>query len=134
MTRATAPPRDMMWLEKEYRVLDAGIRFAVRVLHASGFETCQSCQGGKGHAYDQPTVEMVATSNDALGFGALEALYAYGLPVSAIAIVWPVQNGMPYEKNWRITFSETMESRADEKPMFIFGYRALGTPRQRQEP
>lgn len=98
--------------------------FAVRVLHASGFETCQSCQGGAGHAYHEPTVEMVATSSDALGFGALEALHAYGLPVSGVAINWPVHNGMPFEKNWRITFSRTMENRADEKPIFIYGYRA----------
>ena len=119
-----APIRDKMWPDKSYRDLDRGIRFAVRVLHAAGFDTCQSCEGGKGHAYDQPTVEMVAGGDDALGFGALAALQAYGLPVADISIIWPIRYGTPYEKNWRITFFKTMEDRADEKPIFVYGYRA----------
>lgn len=118
------PIRDMMWPDSSYEGLDAGIRFAVRVLHAAGFETCQSCQGGKGHAYAEPTVEMIATGDDSRGFGALDALRGYGLPVSQVAITWPIRNGYPYEKNWTITFSKTMEDRADDKPMFVYGYRA----------
>jgi hypothetical protein len=117
------PIRDKMWPDTAYRDLDRGIRFAVRVLHAAGFETCQSCQGGKGHSYDEPTVEMVSTGGDAQGFGALAALQAYGLPVAAISIQWPVQHGLPYERNWRITFRKMMEDRADDVPSFIFGYR-----------
>jgi hypothetical protein len=109
-----------MWPAKSYKALDRGIRFAVRVLHARGFETCQSCQGGKGHAYKEPTVDLVAGGDDATGFGALAALRDHGLPVSELSIVWPIRNGHPYEKLWRITFYKTMEDRADEKPMFIY--------------
>lgn len=112
-----------MWAAEDYGGLDAGIRFAVRVLHAAGFETCQSCQGGEGHAYPEPSIEMVATGDDARGFGALDALRQYGLPVSAVAIVWNIANGHPFEKLWRITFSRTMEDRADEVPLFIRSYR-----------
>lgn len=117
------PIRDMMAPEAFYQNLDKGIRFAVRVLHANGFETCQSCQGGKGHAYNEPTVEMIATGADAEGFGALSVLQSHGLEVNAVAIIWPVRNGLPYEKNWRITFRRSMEDRANDKPMFVFGYR-----------
>ena len=117
------PIRNHMWSDASYKDLDAGIRFAVRVLHAAGIDTCQSCQGGKGHAYDQPTVEMVSTGGDAEGFAALAALHGYGLPVADIAIRWPVKNGLPYERLWTITFRKTMEDRADEKPMFIHGYQ-----------
>jgi hypothetical protein len=117
------PVRDHMWPDASYKSLDRGIRFAVRVLHAAGFETCQSCQGGKGHSYDEPTIEMVAGGDDSRGFGALDALRSYGLPVCAVSINWPVANGYPFEKNWRITFSKTMEDRADEVPMFIRCYR-----------
>jgi hypothetical protein len=120
------PLRDKMWPDAAYRDLDAGIRFAVRVLHAAGFETCQSCQGGKGHPYPDPTIEMVSTGDDAMGFGALAALQAYGLPVADISIRWPVRNGLPYERLWAITFYKTMEDRADEKPMFVCSYRAQG--------
>ena len=117
------PVRDHMWSADSYKDLDPGIRFAVRVLHAAGFETCQSCQGGKGHAYDQPTVEMICGGDDSRGLGALDALNGYGLPVADIAIRWPVRHGLPYEKLWTITFTKTMEDRADEVPMFIKCYR-----------
>ena len=40
--------RTMLKEEAFYQGLDDGIRFAVRVLHAAGFETCQSCEGGPG--------------------------------------------------------------------------------------
>lgn len=116
--------RDMMMPESFYQALDPGIRFAVRVLHAAGYvETCQSCQGGKGHSYDRPTIDMLAGSADAKGFMALAALVDYGLPVADVAILWNIHNGVPYEKLWRITFTKSMESRADEKPMFVYGYR-----------
>ena len=118
------PIRDVMMPESFYQALDRGIRFAVRVLHANGFETCQSCQGGKGHSYDRPTVEMVALGDDAEGFGAIAALQSYCLPLSELSILWNLRNGLPFEKLWRITFFKTMEDRADEKPMFVYGYRA----------
>lgn len=119
-----APIRDGMWPDKVYQDLDAGIRFAVRVLHAHGFETCQSCQGGKGHAYDRPTVDMVAGGDDAEGFGALAALQAFGLPVADLSIVWPIRHGTPYEKLWRITFTRDLRDRANDKPNFVWGYKA----------
>jgi hypothetical protein len=117
--------KDHMMPEAFYRGLDPGIRFAVRVLHAAGgLETCQSCQGGKGHAYPEPSIDLIARGDDALGFRALAALQDRGLPASQVLIVWNIQNGLPYEKLWRIVFSKTMEARADELPMFIYGYRA----------
>lgn len=117
-----APIHDLMW--PDYQGLDKGIRFAVKVLHAAGIETCQSCQGGKGHAYDRPSIDLVALGDDALGFEALAALRNYGLPVSEVSIVWNIENSLPYEKLWRITFFRTMESRSDESPMFVYGYRS----------
>jgi hypothetical protein len=119
-----APLRNMMMPETFYQELDPGIRFAVRVLHAGGFETCQSCQGGKGHAYFEPTIDLIARDDDAIGFGALATLRDYGLPLNGVAIVWPIANGQPYEKLWRVTFARTMEARADDRPIFICSYQA----------
>jgi hypothetical protein len=116
------PIRDMMASESFYKEIDPGIRFAVRVLHAKGFETCQSCQGGKGHSYDHPTIDLVAGGDDAKGFGAVAALRDYGLPVAELQIVWPMMNGLPFEKLWRIVFIRDMKERAAEIPMFIYGY------------
>jgi hypothetical protein len=130
--------RNMMLTEKFYQRLDPGIRFAVRVLHANGFETCQSCAAsgsfgegsgkkkGDKHSYSEPAIDMPINSNDYEIFGALSSLAAYGLPVSNIAIVWNVQtNGLINEKIGRITFWCTMGERADEIPMFIYSYQAV---------
>ena len=65
---------------------------------------------------------MFACADDAVGFRALAALQAYGLPVQDVAILWNVKNGLPYEKLWRVTFSKIMEDRANEKPTFISCY------------
>ena len=114
----------MMMPEAFYQGLDHGIRFAVRVLHAAGIETCQSCQGGKGHSYDRPTVDLIARADDATGFAALSSLTDYGLPVEGVAIHWNIRNGVPYEKLWRITFAAGLNDRADDIPIFIYGYTA----------
>ena len=125
-----APPaertlRDRMMPEAFYQSLDLGIRFAVRVLHASGCcETCQSCEGGKGHAYDCPTVDILARAEDAVGFAAVAALHEFGLPIRDVSIVWNLRHGLPYEKLWRVTFWTTMEDRADEQPNFVWSYEA----------
>ena len=124
MHAGSVPLRTTIFPESFYQDIDRGIRFAIRVLHAHGLETCQSCQGGKGHSYLEPSVEMGAGADDAYGFEALAALQAFGLPVSTVGIIWNIKNGVPYEKNWRITFFRTMEDRADEKPNFFWGYQA----------
>ncbi len=38
--------------------LDEGIRETVEILIAHGVETCESCQGGEGHSYPEPTVRF----------------------------------------------------------------------------
>jgi hypothetical protein len=120
-----APVRDMMMPEAWYAKLDAGIRFPVRVLHAAGIETCQSCEGGAGHAYAGPSIDMVAGADDANGFAALRALEAYHLHVETLAIVWSVRNALPYEKLWRVVLSETAREREKERPIFVSTYRAV---------
>lgn len=113
--------------ESFYQQLDAGIRFPVRVLHArGGIDTCQSCQGGPGHdmAYHEPTIDMIAGAEDAVGFVAMAALEEYGIAVRDVSIVWNVKGGVPYEKLWRVTLVRTHDARADELPAFTHGYWA----------
>jgi len=52
-----------------YEKLDSGIRDAVRILAEAGVETCESCQGGKGHAYPEPTIRFYGERS--AGFHAL---------------------------------------------------------------
>lgn len=110
--------------EAFYRELDPGIRFAVRVLHAAGFETCQSCEGGDGHAYPAPTIEMPGRAIDATGLAALATLADYALAVAEVSIVWNVATWLPYEKLWRIVFEEAHPERAENLPGFVQGYVA----------
>jgi hypothetical protein len=119
------PIRTKMREAKDYDDIDRGIVFAVKVLHAAGIATCQSCQGGEGHCYPEPSVDLVAGPSDSDGFAALAALRDYGLPVSRVMLVWDIQNGLPYSKLWRITFVRSMEDRADDWPSFEHCYRAF---------
>lgn len=120
------PLRTMAWTEPgAYDGIDKGIRFAVRVLHARGFETCQSCEGGDGRAYDQPSVDLIAGSRDAAGFAAVAELVSFGLPVDRLSQVWNLDAlGRPYETIWRIEFSRAFPERADQELMFVWGYQA----------
>jgi hypothetical protein len=57
--------------------LDPGIRAAVETLCAAGVETFESCEGGHGHAYPEPTVRFHGQSAE--GFRALSAAMQAGL-------------------------------------------------------
>jgi hypothetical protein len=119
------PERSHVAPESLYLGLDPGIRFAVRVLHAHGYETCQSCQGGVGHSYPVPTIDLPTAVNDARGFGALSVLADYGLEPMSLAQVWNLDRlGRPYETVWRIELRRHWTERADQKPTFAWSYRA----------
>lgn len=55
--------------EELYSALDPAIRDAVRILADAGIETFESCQGGEGHAYPEPTVRFHGERGE--GFKAL---------------------------------------------------------------
>ena len=119
------PFRTEMASKGFYASLDNGIRFPVRVLHAAGIVTCQSCEGGEGHCYDGPTVDLPEWGpSDATGFAALAALNQYGLGVTSVSVVWNIERGLPFESLWRIVLRRPWAERADETPMFVHGYKA----------
>lgn len=82
--------------------LDPGIRRAVEVLGAAGVETFESCQGGPGHAYPEPTVRFHGDRSE--GFRALAAAMQEGLPVVALRRVWTINDGEPAGPWWEMTF------------------------------
>jgi hypothetical protein len=49
------------WLKGDTRGLDAGIRKAVECLQAEGIETFESCEGGPGHSFPEPTIRFYGT-------------------------------------------------------------------------
>jgi hypothetical protein len=85
-----------------FNALDEGIRTYVRVLWENGVETVQSCQGGKGHSYAEPTIQFLG--GPAAGPEALAIAMAHALPVSELRRVWEMQDGEPTGPTWHMTF------------------------------
>lgn len=83
--------------------LDPGIRRAVVILQEAGVETFESCEGGDGHSYPEPTVAFHGDRSE--GLRALAVAMRAGLPVSALRRVWPIQDGEPTGPCWKITLT-----------------------------
>ncbi len=87
--------------------LDAGIWDAVQVLRGEGVETFESCHGGEGHAYAEPTVRF--HGDRAEGFRALAVALRAGLEVAGLRRVWPVLDNEPTGPWWELTFATTKD-------------------------
>jgi hypothetical protein len=86
-------------------VLDRGIEKAVRTLQASGVETFESCEGGDGHAFTEPTVRFHGTPE--AGWRAVAVCLAHHLPVLALRRVWYIlDSNEPTGPDWEIVFRE----------------------------
>jgi len=83
--------------------LDPGIRSFVVKLREAGIETFESCQGGEGHAYPEPTVRF--SGERAEGFRALAVALQAGLPVSNLRRIWRIIEGEPEGPHWELTFT-----------------------------
>jgi hypothetical protein len=82
--------------------LDPGVAAYVVALRAAGIETYESCEGGEGHAYPEPTVRFHGQRGE--GFRALSVALDNALPVRAIRRHWQVLDGEPVGPNWEMTF------------------------------
>ena len=84
--------------------LDAGISRAVTILQAAGIETFESCEGGKGHAYPEPTVRFHGDRSE--GYRAFAAALLAGLPVSELRRIWVVLDDELTGPYWEMTFTQ----------------------------
>ena len=87
--------------------LDSGIAPMVKVLLDAGIETFESCEGGPGHAYPEPTIRFHGDRGE--GFRALAVAMQRGLPVLHLRRVWPIINGEPTGPWWEMVFVPTTE-------------------------
>lgn len=84
--------------------LDAGIARAVSILRAAGVETFESCEGGDGHPFREPTVRFHGSHVE--GHRAYAVAMQGGLPVFGIQRVWDVVDGELTGPWWQMTFRE----------------------------
>lgn len=82
--------------------LDAGIEKAVLLLRDCGIETIESCQGGDGHAFPEPTVRFAGGKEE--GYRALSVALKHNLKVLELRRVWPVLDQEPTGPYWDLTF------------------------------
>jgi hypothetical protein len=82
--------------------LDPGIRDFVLILRSGGIETYESCEGGHGHAFPEPTIRF--SGNNGEGFKALSIAMTYGLPVLALRRAWRMDDGELTGPWWEMTF------------------------------
>lgn len=82
--------------------IDSGISREVQILQAAGVETFESCQGGDGHAFIEPTVRFHGDQSE--GFRALAIAMKEGLPADQLRRVWPLIDGEPTGPCWELTF------------------------------
>jgi hypothetical protein len=87
--------------------IDPGVRQAVQRFQEHGIETFESCEGGKGHAYPEPTVAFYG--GPAAGWRAVAVCLDYGLPVMSLRRVWDVlETHEPTGPHWELTFRRRM--------------------------
>jgi hypothetical protein len=84
------------------RLIDTNIATEVRVLWESGIETFESCEGGVGHSFHEPTVRFHGDRSE--GLRALSIALQHGLKVAALRRYWSVENGEPVGPYWELTF------------------------------
>lgn len=82
--------------------LDPGIRRYVLALRSGGIETFESCEGGPGHAFLEPTVRF--HGGVSAGFKAYGVACELGLPVSSVRLSYQVLNSVLHGPWWEMTF------------------------------
>jgi hypothetical protein len=89
--------------------LDAGIERAVQLLVSAGIATYESCEGGEGHSFPEPTVRF--RGNHAEALRAVATILDHDLPIDALRKVWWVTRGELEGPWWEVTFCTTARER-----------------------
>lgn len=99
------------WDEEDCRTwdIDEGIVGAVHILRSNGVETCQSCEGGEGHSYPEPTIEF--HGDGGAGWKALGICLDYGLPVLNLHRTWGMNGDVPTGPVWALVFRKQVPLR-----------------------
>lgn len=82
--------------------LDKGIAEAVRLLNLGAVETFESCEGGRGHAFPEPTVRF--HGGEVEGYRAFAIARGAGLEPTGLRRAWRVDGAELVGPWWEMTF------------------------------
>lgn len=85
--------------------LDRKIRREVQILRAGGIETFESCQGGRGHSYPEPTIRFHGDRSE--GLRAMAVAQRSGLKVAYLRRIWAIEDGELVGPWWEMVFTPT---------------------------
>ncbi|HKY99121.1 MAG TPA: hypothetical protein VJL35_14790 [Gemmatimonadaceae bacterium] len=108
--------------------VDPGIAPVVRVLVEAGVETFESCQGGEGHCFADPTVRF--HGERAEGFRALAVVQQLGFRVLALRRCWPILDGEPTGPSWELVFFPGLYVEPERRDGVLQAARTAGTAEQ----
>jgi hypothetical protein len=94
--------------------IDRGIASAVKLLSDAGIETYESCEGGEGHAFTEPTIRFYG--GKAEGYRAAGIALQLGLPVTALRRFWSVIDGELTGPHWELTFRDQVDGGKHRPP------------------
>jgi len=94
--------------------IDRGIAHAVKQLSDAGIETYESCEGGAGHAFTEPTIRFCGGKGE--GYRAAGIALQLGLPVVELRRFWSVIDGEITVPHWEMTFRGQMDGGQHRPP------------------
>jgi hypothetical protein len=99
--------------------IDRGIAYAVKQLSDAGIETYESCEGGEGHAFTEPTIRFYG--GKAEGYRAVGVALQLGLPVVELRRFWSVIEGEMTGPHWEMIFREQADGGQHRPPPGVRG-------------
>lgn len=84
--------------------LDPGIDREVQTLLDNHIDTFESCEGGPGHAYFEPTVRFHGDQFE--GFKAFTIAMQNGLKPTKLSRIWMIIEGELVGPYWEMTFTK----------------------------
>jgi hypothetical protein len=89
------------------RLMKVSARSLSRSL-SNGVEAFESCEGGHGHSFPEPTVRFEGASSE--GLRAVSVALENGLPIRELRRVWSFKNDLIHGPWWEMTFWPTKGS------------------------
>jgi hypothetical protein len=100
-------------MQKDYSPpLDSEIKNAVEIFNQHEIETYESCGGGVGHSYPEPTIRFHGGRGE--GFKALAVALQNGLQIKDLRRLWQIIDGELIGPTWEITFWRTIDTKKDK--------------------